>query len=217
MEFGKLKIALAAGGWVVVFALVYGTTFMLGSAQPIWALGLATVSVAIAWVLLHSLARRAAMMPFKAKGRVLRGAKVRLDQAETLPAPDWMADLPEGAEEDDDLEPLYYYRLVITVAPAAPKGVFQLWDPHDLTCVAEGFKATWKAMSGDEEPGFELENLEIWDGTAFAGQAVGKVPGRRQLRFSVGVSAGTRRLQMLYYFETFGKISLPPHPLMPPS
>ena len=210
MEFSKLKWMLAAATFLVISTTIYGVTWFAQEPNPVLAVGVAAAIVISLWLGLHALARQVGMLPFKAKGRVLRGAKVHLDSAECLPVPAWMMEPPDEDDEDDP-PPLSYYRLEITITPGTPKGSFHLWDPYDLSLVPKGFRTTWKNMADEDgEPGFEIEEIQLWIDGEFSDD-FDKVPGRQKLRLKVGVPVGSREFQMLYYFETFGNITLPPY------
>ncbi|HYG78478.1 MAG TPA: hypothetical protein VEK08_25990 [Planctomycetota bacterium] len=173
----------------VVFAIRY---------LPFWA----SLGIALLFLLnLRFLVRYLFTLPFKAKGAVLRGASVRVNDVTSSAAPareESGAEPPETPERD-------FYLLDVTITPEPAKGQFRLWEPGDLALV----KAGSKAGNDDAEPEGEIENIQVWKDGAFVSDEEYKYEGEQRLRLLAGVQRGVKELSFRYYFEIFGIIKLP--------
>jgi hypothetical protein len=154
------------------------------------------------------LVQRAFMIPFAAKGKVLRGAKVEVHSVTPCeqPARAIMHDA-EGTELPT--KDLSWHWIEATITPRPSAGPFHFWEAGELLLVPE--KTRPGMPSGDAEE-WGINSLQIWD----AGQQRWledegfKYPGPQKLRIQVGVPTIVRRVRVRYYFEIFGEIQLPP-------
>jgi hypothetical protein len=193
----KLILLLAMAGTV---ALVAGAVKLFGW----WAVVIVPlVGLVLAKLVLGRLVKRLFMMPFKAKGAVLRGARAQVHAVNPTMAP--RAD-DEGAEQLDDVGSRDFYEIEATITPAAaPQGPFQLWEPGEIRLVPPGFKP--EDDSADDA--CEIVKLEIQGDGGWHVEEGMKYPGPQRLRLTAAVKRGLRQLRFQYYFELFGTVSLP--------
>jgi hypothetical protein len=148
------------------------------------------------------LIKRLFMMPFKAKGAVLRGARAQVHSVTPAerPAP------AEGEEADAASDSRSFFLLEATITPAAaPKSGFSLWEPGELSLVPPGHKP-----ESDEQPDVcKVAAVEIQQDGQWQRDEGMKYGGPQRLRMTVGVDPSVSRLQFQYYFETFGSITVP--------
>jgi hypothetical protein len=167
----------------------------------------------IRWVV-----HRLFLIPFKAKGAVLRdaGAKVHAIESTLLPpsmqpAIVYHADGEKGAEEDKLQKALAraYFRLDVTITPQEPTGPFQHWEPGELRLGLPEKK--WD----EEDDSCEIKSLEIEQDAQFQADEGYKYAGPRRLRLLIGVLPGVERLTFRYYLEEFGEVTLPTRETVP--
>jgi hypothetical protein len=150
-------------------------------------------------------------LPFRAKGRVLRGATAELLSLRPVAAP--LTKLPAESNPDPETRelappipptPRDYYELDVLITPRAPTGTFRFWEAGELILVPPG-----KTMD-DEDETCEVVKLEVLreeGGPPDEGEGL-KYFGPQKLRFYIGVLPGTSRLVFQYYFEQFGEVKL---------
>lgn len=170
-------------------------------------------------------------MPFRAKGKVLRGAVVEVHsiRATAPPIRKPSAERPrlasetiddsdqsesEDADEDfgDDAEPdipRNYYEVDVTITPGTPTGPFHLWEYAEVSLVRPNKR--WD----DEDDSCRIESVDlIREGTVLlnAGESDdddgSKVAGPRRLKMLIGVQPDVPELVFEYYFERFGRLKL---------
>lgn len=144
------------------------------------------------------------LMPFKAKGAVLKGAKVTVHSVAAVPPP------PPSAEvESDDLKRFtHYYLIDATILPGESKGPFRAWNPEEIELIQFG-----KAVNPDADES-ERRDGDVTDVEVFAENAYHKFDGENftdsnRFRFRVRAHSKLRRAAFSYYFTTFGDITLP--------
>ena len=178
---------------------------------------------------------KAMVAMFEAKSRVLRGATAEVHSVEAAPVPPPRAvdqdDEDEDADDDDDDEgegeeeedetprELAYYRIDVTIKPAADTDTpMSHWDVGDLCVVDFNAKPLKLDMSGDGEKneaddpgeGFHFHDVQVMrDGTLHPDED-SKYAGEQRLNVLVGVPPELRELKFRYYTEQFGRIVLPP-------
>jgi hypothetical protein len=179
------------------------------------------------------------IMPFKAKGAVLRGATADVHSVEGVPPPpprsiveqpiaaleydgnvlsngedeetgeEVEADEEDEEEDEDESIPREYYQVDVTIKPGPRSGPFILWEPSELLVVPFEAKIAWNFRDLDVES-MELRELEIFRDGQFGPDEEGKYFGPLRLRMLLGLPLGTpRRLKFRYYLETFGELTLP--------
>jgi hypothetical protein len=159
------------------------------------------------------------LMPFKAKGSVLRGATATVHSVEPAPPPPremlgYDPDVPEeegeeAVEEEEEPPrpalPREWYWLTVTIAPQPKVGGFQHWEPGELRLILP----ETRPMSDDEDDTCEVHDIEIEEEGVFRNDEGYKIHGTHKLRMRLAVRPGTPRLRFMYYFETFGNVELP--------
>ena len=138
-------------------------------------------------------------MPFRAKGSVLRSATAEIHSL----TGDAKYEDSEKAEDANRR----YYRLEVTIKPVERGGNgFQLWEPGELQLVSPDAKAEETEDDGDF---CEIKRIEIESEGRFVPDEGMKFGGPQRLRFTLAVAPEARQFQFRYYFELFGKVSLP--------
>lgn len=143
--------------------------------------------------------------PFKAKGAVLRGARLEVHSVTPASAPPRQ----EGDDEEDSASeagPLAHYLIDVTVTPAPSDGPFQLWEPCSIQLALP--TATADDTDGDDDAG-EIHAVRIWQDDAFVDDEGMKFPGPQRLELHVGVAPAIREVRFRYYFELFGTVRFP--------
>jgi len=143
---------------------------------------------------------RLLLIPFRAKGAVLRGAVVDLHAIARVEPP------AAGPDEPAEREPRDHFRIEVTIAPRPSPGPFRLWEPGEL--IAAGPDARPGAPR-DGETQFDVAELEVWEDGRFQADRGMKYGGAQRLRLLVAVPPGRRHLRFRYYLEVFGDLSLP--------
>lgn len=141
-------------------------------------------------------------LPFKAKGKVLRGATATVQSIRPIPAP---PPRPRGEEEDEDEEdrdttPRNYYLLEVTISPKPAKGKFTRWEIGELMLQTPG------AGIDDEDDACRIEKVEFFQTGAWEEDQGYKIQGEEQVRLTLAVKPGVRELEFRYYFERFGRV-----------
>lgn len=136
-------------------------------------------------------------MPFKAKGKVLRGATATVHSVVPVAR-------PADAEQDASHR---FFLLEITITPAERGGgSFQLWEPGELQLVGPDAKPDDTDADGEL---CEIQRAEIEDGGRFIEDEGMKYSGAQRLRLLLAAEPRARQLRFRYYFELFGSVSLP--------
>lgn len=146
---------------------------------------------------------RLLMIPFRAKGAVLRGAVVDAHGIERVEPSE------PGPDDAAGRGPRDHYRLEVTVTPRPPSGPFRLWEPGELMAVGANARAGAPRAA---EAQFEVSALEVWEDGRFEADSGMKYGGARRLRLRLAVPPGHRRLRFRYYLEVFGDLPLPGPP-----
>lgn len=166
-----------------------------------WILVLGVVGGAVIWLGGAWLIKQLFLAPFRAKGRVLRGARADVHAVSPVPAPA-PGDGEEALPERD------WYQVEMTVSPTATGGAFTLWEPGELRLA----RLTARPIPEDNDEDDErLEVRDLWfirEGQPVRDEGE-KLAGPVRLRLLCGVQPGTRQTQLRYYFELFGKVDFP--------
>lgn len=158
------------------------------------------------------------MIPFKAKGAVLKGATIEVHSIEAAEAPPALQDeSPEDEDEDPKSEsprppapPRVYHRLDVTITPRPPTGRgFQFWEPGDLTLMPAKAEVSFES-DDDNDDTADLAEVEVFQDGQFGPNEGTKYFGPQRLRILFGLAPGApERLKFRYYFETFGEFTMP--------
>lgn len=145
------------------------------------------------------------LMPFKAKGAVLKGAKVTVHSVTAVPPPPPSSD----EEEDEDVKRYTNHYLVdATIVPGENKGPFHCWNPEEIELIQFG-KAVNPDADSDERKDGEVTGVEVFAENAYHKFDGEKFTDSNRFRFRVRAHPKLRRASFSYYFTTFGDIQLP--------
>jgi hypothetical protein len=192
-RFPWIKISLLALAVLVVLAIKY---------LPLWAsLGLIIIVPVAGWLIIGRLIKSFFMSGFEAKGKVLKDAQVEIHRLQRAKPP--KLDDDEVMEEIEEMGPLDWYFLDVTIIPESIDDGFTHWAPGDLQLV--GMDAKPKDMEEETE-------AYIWDYRVrldgkFQEDETEKYKGPQRTLFHVGIPPEVKTLQFRYYFELFGEIS----------
>jgi hypothetical protein len=110
---------------------------------PWWALILIpTVIFLLFYFLRGRLVTAVFSIPFRMKGKVLRGATATVHSIRAIPKPTTEDDLDsvDSDEHGNELSEVYeYYELDVTIRPKLNKGPFHFWDPDELLLTVPGY------------------------------------------------------------------------------
>lgn len=207
-----LRIVLL--GLLVLFGLLVAAARYL----PWWGVALVLVGVylAVRFGFKFAVARvlqSLFMIPFRAKGAVLRDAIVELHAVEPAEAPAENPAEDEVTTADEDqpnlpslIVPREYFRVDVTITPRPTTTPFQFWEPGELRLVPFGARVGLNDL-GD---GSDLAEYELYEDGRFVRDENGKHHGPLRLRMLFGVKPGeARHYKFCYYFEAFGDVPLP--------
>ncbi|MBE9032104.1 hypothetical protein IQ266_20405 [filamentous cyanobacterium LEGE 11480] len=182
---------------------------------PWWALIAVIVlgALTIPWALKQGM-KQVLLLPFKAKGQVLKGATVQVHQVQSTNMPT----LRQGSDMDvatfADLRERYHqlkwYTVDASISPVKREAdvPFSAWEPGDLMLVPPGKKV--KDIEGlAENDVSEIHDYEIYETNRFQQDMEGKHLGSQRVKFLVGVQPGVQTLQFRYYLELFGEVEFP--------
>jgi hypothetical protein len=167
------------------------------------------------------------LIPFKAKGAVLRNASVQIHSVEFATAPERQGD-DDNLEEGNDVEenekdaddenhededdggnesPAQdFYRIDVTISPTFRSQSFRHWEPSELLLMPANANPT-----PDADYGSSVSDVELFHNGAFGPDEAGKYFGPQRVRilFEVPIDF-PRRVKFRYYFESFSEFVLPP-------
>jgi membrane protein implicated in regulation of membrane protease activity len=218
-------------GWILrtlaigtLFLAIAGAQSLLHAGVPWW--GSLAAAAAIYFVAAFAAKRlffRAVTAPFKAKGAVLRGAKLVVHSVEVVPAAQRRpalalvggSDRTEDDDEtderdgcDDTPEGWTTYRVDATVTPPTiAEGPFAWWEPGDLSLVPVDADVSPSAPTTSEE--CSIRQVDVFEGGEYVQDEGMKYQGEKRLRLVVACAPGVRVAKLRYYFEGFGRIELP--------
>ena len=165
---------------------------------PWWALALGFVSlVAVGKFLIKRLVKSLMLMPFRAKGAVLKGASAQVDSISRADA--------SGDKSNQ-------YVAEVTITPRATEGPFRLWEPGELRLVRP--ESVPRPHSDEPDPDEEdsacaITRVEIAEDGQWKDDEGMKYGGAQRLRLHLTAQHGVHKLKFRYYFEEFGNIKLP--------
>ena len=193
-----------------LLALAFVTALTVGAFKLLgwWAVIVVPV-VAIVFIkfVAGRLLKRLFLMPFKAKGAALRGARVDVHSVSATQRPAPRVEEGEEAEEGDDDENRNrnFFLVELTVTPTGQSEGFSMWEPGELRLVRPGHDP-----ENSEDPDVaDVVALEIFQEGAWQTEEGMKYEGPQRLRLTAAVDPQVERLQCQYYFEVFGDVVLP--------
>jgi hypothetical protein len=166
------------------------------------------------------------MIPFRMKGKVLRGATAKVHSVRSITAPPKEPDEIEAEEQSPpDPTPVDHFEIDVTIIPKGHSGGFQLWEPSELVLI----RPESKPVTGDDESCSTLKVIFIKDSSLqperkehFAkltgvespeeldddDSPDGKYFGPQRIQMTIRVKRGVKKLVFAYYFEKFGEVEL---------
>ncbi len=198
------------GKLILLFLLLCIVGFVVAIKMlPWWGIVLLLVGLPVLGILSFKfLLKKLFLLPFKAKGAVLRGATATIhsiERATTRP----MDVSPENDDEtnaDAEPEPRDYYWLDVTIMPKTATGKFKLWEAGELMLVAPDAKSPDQEDSDDDT--CNVKKLEVEEEGQFKVEEGYKYDGAKRLRMLLAVKQGVKTLKFRYYFEDFGNVRL---------
>lgn len=143
------------------------------------------------------------LMPFKAKGAVLRGATATIhSMSPTSLTPD-----PDGGEKS--AEPRAHYMMEVTITPQQSNGTFQLWEPCSLELARFDAVRRPESDEADDEAGCEVRKVQVATDAAWTDDEGMKYGGPQRLKLQLSVQPGVQQLKFRYYLEEFGSVRIP--------
>jgi hypothetical protein len=199
--------------WILIVLIILAVLAI--KYLPWWALIILLVGggLGLQWVVKYGL-KQAFLLPFKAKGQVLKGAAVQVHNVQPTHMPTAQQDVDShpGAVADQRARyhQLKWYTVDVSIAPQQVESAvpFSAWDPSNLLFVVPGQKVKSLADLADH-PVSEIHNYEIYQTNRFQSDAEGKHLGSQRLKFHVGIEPGISTLQFRYYLELFGQVEFP--------
>lgn len=189
---GRLILLLVMG---CVAGFVYAIQHL-----PWWGVALMFAGVILAVPLfLKFVLRRLILMPFRAKGAVLRGADARVHSIQPAEAP-----RPEVEEAEEADEPRDWYLVDATIVPKASKGAFAHWAAGEVDLAPPDFRPD--DIHAKNEHVCRVERIEVEEEGQFRLDEGMKYSGPRRIRMLVGIRRGVNHLKFQYYFELFGDV-----------
>src|SRR5262245_29648370 len=174
---------------------------------PWWALLLGflllvlTGKLVIGWLI-----RKLFLMPFRAKGAVLKGASAQVHKVSPAAA--------SPTEVPADVSPASKHYLVeVTIRPDMPdkpEGPFRMWEPGELRLVRpESVLHPESDEADDEDSVCTVTKIQVEDEGRWTDDEGMKFGGPQKLRLHLAAEPGVRALKFRYYFEEFGSVRLP--------
>lgn len=152
---------------------------------------------------------RLLMLPFRAKGAPLRGAKVSIGgvnfrgrRKEAYPDE---ADQPEA--EDADEGPVYVYDIKATIIPNEAGGAFKLWEPGTLEAHALDARPADDPESGSKAIG-NVERYTVFVDGQWVEPEGDKFQGAQTLNLTFHMNKPVRAIRLRYYLEDLGEFKL---------
>jgi hypothetical protein len=211
--------------WILIVLIILAVLAI--KYLPWWALIILLVGggLGLQWAVKYGL-KQAFLLPFKAKGQVLKGATAQVHnvQPTNMPTVKQNADSHPGeiADQRARYHQLKWYTVDVSIAPQ-PTGsavAFPAWEPSDLVLVMPG--NTVKSLESLAEAEVStIHDYEIYQTDRFQFDHEGKHLGSQRLKFLVGIEPNVTTLQFRYYLELFGQVEFPDrtvaHPQLKPA
>jgi hypothetical protein len=186
-----------------VLALFAGGIVLAVRWLPWWALGLGfLLLVTLGKFLIGRMIRKLFLMPFRAKGAVLKGASAKIHTVSSTVA---------SATDEIDVagERREHYLVEVTITPGDPTGPFALWEPGELRLVHPASVLRPESDERDDEDNAcEVTKIQIEGDGRWNDDEGMKYGGAQRLRLHLATQQDVRELKFRYYFEEFGSIKL---------
>lgn len=182
-----LSLFLAGAGWAV-------KTWGWPAIAVLLLLGVLAV-----WAIKRAF-RRIILLPFKAKGAVLRDAQVKVNAFRVLgKAP------PD--EDETGSEPGFLIELDLTVNPKTESGAgpFQLWEPHSLQLYPAGSRFNPQSDESEDSLG-DLKSFQVWHEGHWVPAEGDRLAGAQRLLCQYRLTRPARAAALRYYLEDLGEL-----------
>jgi hypothetical protein len=190
----------------IVVGLVAGATWAIRT-LPWWALVLIFGAlVVVAKLTFKKLLKALILIPFKAKGAVLRGATAQIHSVTPSAAP---TKTDDSVETEKDSGPQRYFTLDVTIQPKEATGNFSCWELGELRLTRPDFHIDPNSDESSEDDSCTISELQYEEDGIFKRDEGFKFAGPKRLKMTLGVREGIDRLKFQYYFEEFGTVPLP--------
>lgn len=197
---GKLRrlLIVAFALLVVLLALVSWGVFLLVQKLGMGAIPVLIVLFALAvWgtkILVARAMKWIFMLPFRLKGKALRGGTATVHSARL-----------EGTGDKGRS-----VLVEVTIAPQdpPPSGKFTTWELGEVGLVPVGVNA----MDDNCDSRIAFEQLEYWDDGRYVKDEGFKLSGPQRLRFRATIPGTRQDYRFHYYFEHFGELQVPAEP-----
>jgi hypothetical protein len=199
--------------WILIVLIILAVLAI--KYLPWWALIILLVGggLGLQWAVKYGL-KQAFLLPFKAKGQVLKGATAQVHnvQPTNMPTVKQSADRHPGAIADQRARyhQLKWYTVDVSIAPPTTDTAvaFPAWEPRDLVLVTPGKKVKSLESLAETEVS-AIHDYEIYQNDRFQFDNEGKHLGSQRLKFLVGIEPNVTTLQFRYYLELFGQVEFP--------
>ena len=189
---------------LVVFALLVAGVVVAFRWLPWWALVIGLLLlILIGKFVVKRLLKKLFLMPFKAKGAVLRDATAMIHSVAPTTAPSINHDCDEPAK------PCAHYLVEVTIAPRNASGPFQLWEPSSLELARFDAVRRPESDEPDDDTGCNVEKVQIDTDREWKDDEGMKYGGPQRLKLWLAVQPGVQQLKFRYYFEEFGSVRIP--------
>ena len=168
---------------------------------PWWALLLGALLLVLGGKLvIGRLVRKLFLMPFRAKGAVLRDAEAHVHRVSPATPTDDEKEAFPGRQQ---------YLVEVTISPQAVDGPFGMWEPGELRLVKPDSVLHPESDEPDEEDtACDITRIQIENEGRWEDDEGMKFSGPQRLRLVIAVQPGHRALKFRYYFEEFGTVRL---------
>ena len=191
---------------LIVAGLLAGAAWAVRT-LPWWALVLTFVAlIVIGKFTFMKLLKALILIPFKAKGAVLRGATAQVHSVTPGAAP---TKTDDTAETEEANVPRRYFTLDVTIQPKEATGNFSCWELGELRLTRPDFHIDPNSDESSEDDSCNILELQYEEDGVFKNDEGFKFAGQKHLKMTLGVREGVDRLKFQYYFEEFGSVQLP--------
>lgn len=197
---------------LVFVVLLYGAYLAIKS-LPFWMVAVGAVAGLVLLKFVGGyLLKRLFLIPFKAKGEVMRDASVKIHSISPVPPPPPQAKSEKDEEgENEEAENklfTHYFSIDVTITPKNTAGPFRSWSPDELELIQFGRKMNPYADESERCDG-DVVKVEVFGDGAFHPFDGEKYTDSNRFRLLARTRANLKRASFTYYFQTFGDLNLP--------
>lgn len=195
----KRRLRIKPVRLLVLIGLVAGMYF---GYVPYWLGG----GVIAAYFIIKLVLKRAFVylftIPFRMKGRALAGATAQVHGFQWTTAPA----LTDGDDEDAPKGPMRHVWIDVTISPPARTQGFTHWEPGELALAPKSVR--YRGLD-DMDKCFQVKEVRyVGEGDEEVDDEGMKVAGTHRIKVLAAVPLDQDAFRFVYYFETFGDVSL---------